>query len=188
MIKIGITGSIASGKSTVAKILSNKRGPLFNADKEVIKLYKSNNFKKILIRQFNLDTKSNLKKSLKEKIFENKINFKKLEKLIHPIIRKKMKKFSHFYRRKKILFFEIHLLIESKLMKYFDVIIFVKAKKKIRLKRFITKGGNKKLFRILNSKQLPDKKKIQHCDHIVVNENNFNILKKKLLSIINFYV
>ena len=92
MIKIGITGSIASGKSTVAKILSNKRGPLFNADKEVIKLYKSKNFKKILIRQFNLDTKSNLKKSLKEKIFENKINFKKLEKLIHPIIRKKMKK------------------------------------------------------------------------------------------------
>ena len=40
MIKIGITGSIASGKTTASKILSHKKGPLFNADKEVKKFYK----------------------------------------------------------------------------------------------------------------------------------------------------
>ena len=41
MIKIGITGSLASGKTTASKILSHRRGPLFSADKVVKKLYKS---------------------------------------------------------------------------------------------------------------------------------------------------
>ena len=188
MIKIGITGSISSGKTTASKILSNQRGPLFSADNEVKKLYVTKSFQRLLIKKFDIEKQSNLKGVLKRKILKNKNNISKLEKIIHPLIRKQMRRFSKINKNKKILFYEIPLLIEKNLMKYFDIIIFIKAKKKIRLKRFITKGGNKKLFRILNSKQLPDKKKIQHCDHIVVNENNFNILKKKLLSIINFYV
>jgi dephospho-CoA kinase len=73
-------------------------------------------------------------------------------------------------------------------MKYFDVIIFIKTKKKIRLKRFEAKGGEKKLFDLLDKKQMNDVKKIKYCDHVVVNERNINILKKKLLDIINSYV
>ena len=45
MIKIGITGSLASGKSTVAKIISFKKYPLFDADKAVKKIYQTKNFK-----------------------------------------------------------------------------------------------------------------------------------------------
>ena len=63
-------------------------------------------------------------------------------------------------------------------MKHFNVIIFIKSKKKVRLKRFIKNKGNKKLFNFLNSQQLPDKRKIKFCDHIVVNEKNLKILKK----------
>jgi dephospho-CoA kinase len=73
-------------------------------------------------------------------------------------------------------------------MKYFDIIIFIKAKKKIRLERFIRNGGNKKLFTLLNNKQLTDQKKIKFSDHVVVNEKNFKFLKKNLLGIINLYV
>ena len=51
------------------------------------------------------------------------------------------------------------MLIESKLMKYFNVIIFIKSKKKLRLKRFKSKNGDKKLFNLLNNKQMSDKKK-----------------------------
>ena len=54
MIKIGITGSIASGKTTVSKILSHKSGPLFSADKVVKNFYSKDNFKKLLIKKFNL--------------------------------------------------------------------------------------------------------------------------------------
>ena len=73
-------------------------------------------------------------------------------------------------------------------MKFFDVIIFVKARKDIRLKRFKSKGGEKKLFDILNNKQISDVNKIKYCDHVVVNEKNLKFLKKKLLSIIKLYV
>ena len=109
----------------------------------------------------------------------------KLEKIIHPLVRKKMRKFTFMNKRKKVLFYEIPLLIESKLMKLFDVIIFIKSKKKERLRRFVSKHGSKELFDFFNSQQLSDKKKIKFCDHIVVNEKNLNILKKNLLAIID---
>ena len=187
MIKIGITGSLASGKTTASKILSFRRGPLFSADKAVKELYKNKYFKSIVSRRFKIKNDSQIKKSLKKLILKNKINIKRLEKIIHPLVRKKMKKFTLQNRNKKILFYEIPLLIESKLMKYFSVVFFIKAKRQLRLKRFQLKSGDKKLFNLLNNKQMNDLKKIRSCDHVVVNEKNLNILKKNLLVIINKY-
>ena len=98
-----------------------------------------------------------------------------------------MKKFTIKNKNKKFLFYEIPLLIESKLMKYFDKIIFIRSKKQLRLKRFKSKNGDKKLFNLLNSKQMRDSKKIKYCDYLVVNEKNLKILKKDLLSIMSKY-
>ena len=72
-------------------------------------------------------------------------------------------------------------------MNIFDVIFYIKAKKSIRLRRFMLKGGKKSIFNILNLKQLTDEKKMKYCEHIIVNENNINILKKKLLDIFKKY-
>ncbi len=187
MIKIGITGSLASGKTTASRILSYKRGPLFSADKAVDELYKSEEFKSLVIKKFGIDNKKNIKKSLKKLIIKNVRNLRKLEKIIHPQVRKKMQKFTSLNKDKKKLFYEIPLLIESKLMKFFDVIIFIKTKKELRLKRFKAKRGDKKLFNLLNKKQMIEKNKIKVCDHVVVNEKNLKILKKNLLSIIDKY-
>ena len=98
-----------------------------------------------------------------------------------------MKSFSKKYKKKSLIFYEIPLLIEGNLMKYFDVIYFIQAKKKIRLRRFISKGGNRSFFEILNKKQLMDKHKAKYCDHIIENEKNIKILKKNLLDILNTY-
>ena len=187
MIKIGITGSLSSGKTTASKILSNKRGPLFSADKAVKELYQNTNFKSLIARRFKIKNINQIKKSLKKCILENKKNINKLEKIIHPLVRKKMRSFTLKNRSKKLLFYEIPLLIESKLMKQFNVIIFIKAKKQLRFKRFQSKNGEKKLFNLLNNKQMKDAKKIKFCDHIVVNEKNISILKKRLFAIINKY-
>ena len=54
MRKIGITGSLASGKTSASKILSHNRGPLFSADKEVLKLYKSKAFKRLISKKFRI--------------------------------------------------------------------------------------------------------------------------------------
>ena len=98
-----------------------------------------------------------------------------------------MRNFTSQNKNKKFLFYEIPLLIESKLMKYFNVVIFIKAKRKLRLRRFLSKNGDKKLFNTLNYKQMKDTKKIKYCDYVVVNEKNLNILKKNLLDIIHKY-
>ncbi len=187
MIKIGITGSLSSGKTTASKILSYKRGPLFSADKAVKELYQNTNFKSLIARRFKIKNINQIKKLLKKRIVENKKNINKLEKIIHPLVRKKMRSFTLKNRNKKLLFYEIPLLIESKLMKQFNVIIFIKAKKQLRLKRFQSKNGEKKLFNLLNNKQMKDAKKIKFCDHVVVNEKNLSILKKNLIAIIGNY-
>ena len=187
MIKIGITGSLASGKTTASKILSFRRGPLFSADKIVKEFYRNKHFKSLVSKRFKLKNNSQLKKSLKDMILKNKNNIKRLEKIIHPLVRKKMKNFTAQNRNKKLLFYEIPLLIESKLMSHFNVIIFIKAKKQLRLKRFQSKKGDKKLFNLLNNKQMNETKKIKFCDYVVVNEKNLNILKMNLLDIISKY-
>ena len=187
MIKIGITGSLASGKTTASKILSSKRGPLFSADKAVKELYKNKHFRSLVSKRFKVKNNRKLKKSLKKLILKNKNNIKKLERIIHPLVRKKMKNFTSKNKNKKLLFYEIPLLIESKLMKNFNLVVFIKAKKQLRLKRFLSKSGDKKLFNLLNNKQMNDIKKIKFCDHLVVNERNLNILKMNLLAIISKY-
>tara|TARA_B100000035_G_scaffold302071_1_gene299302 strand:- start:1496 stop:2062 length:567 start_codon:yes stop_codon:yes gene_type:complete len=188
MIKIGITGSLASGKTTASRILSKKYGPLFSADKVVKELYNTTKFKSLISKNFKINNNSQLKKNLKKKIIEKRINIKKLEKIVHPLVRRKMKKFTLKNKNKKVLFYEIPLLIESKLMKHFDKIIFIKAKKKLRLKRFKLKRGSKKLFEIFDDKQMRDQKKVKFCDYVVVNEKKLDFLKKNLSDIITKYV
>ena len=82
MIKIGITGSLASGKTTASKILSSRRGPLFIADKAVKELYKNKHFKSLVSKRFKIKNNSQLKKSLTKLILKNKNNIKKLEILL----------------------------------------------------------------------------------------------------------
>ena len=187
MIKIGITGSLASGKTTASKILSSKRGPLFSADKAVKELYKNKQFRSLISKRFKIKNNNQIKESLKKIILKKNKHIKELGRVVHPLVRKKMTNFTKQNKKKTFLFYEIPLLIENKLMKYFNVIIFIKAKKKLRLKRFKSNGGDKKLFNLLNSKQIIDKEKVKYSDHVVVNEKNLNILKKNLSAIIKNY-
>ena len=94
MKKICITGSLASGKTTASKILSLRRGPLFSADEVVKKLYKQNHFKQLILKKFKIKSNQNIKIYLRNKIITNKFFISKLEKIIHPIVRKEMQKFT----------------------------------------------------------------------------------------------
>ena len=91
MIRIGITGSLASGKSTVARIIAKGKDPGFNADKTVSNLYKRKNFQKRLAKIFNFRKKKNIKRELGLAIQYDKKKLKKLEQIVHPLVRKEMK-------------------------------------------------------------------------------------------------
>ena len=183
-MKIGITGSLASGKSSVAKILSKNKTLLFSADKIVQELYFNNLFKKKIKKIFKIK-KNNIKDEIKKKLLNKEISLKDLGAAIHPFVRKKMKNFYKKNKKKEILFFEIPLLIESKLMNFFDFIILVAAPRKSRLKRYLKSGGNKKMFYFLDKNQLSAKHKIKYCDYLIVNNKSKNLLKKKVNDIIS---
>jgi len=185
MIKIGITGSIASGKTTVAKMLAGKKYPLFDADNEVRKIYKTNLFKSKVRKKFSLANTKNIKKKIIKVISQNKENLKKLEKMIHPLVRKGLRNFIKKNKNKEILIFEIPLLIESRLMKTFTKVVFVNSKKKTRLKRYLKKGKNKKTFNFLDKRQLPPVKKIKFSDYVINNNNSLEFLKKNVKIIKN---
>ena len=187
MIKIGITGSIFSGKTTASKIMSNNKGPLFSADKIVQQLYKKKSFKKLIAKKLNFKLNLQFKKELKKKILDKKENLNKLENIIHPLVRKEMFIFLKKNKNRKITFLEIPLLIENKLINHFDKTIFIRSSKRLRLKRYKLTGGNKKLFVLLDSKQIKDTEKMKLCDHVVVNNNSLFILNKKLSNIIKNY-
>ncbi len=68
-------------------------------------------------------------------------------------------------------------MIESKLKKYFDILIFVDAKKKIRLQRYLKKKGNKKTFYLLDKRQLSPVVKKKLCDYTF--DNNYSLLVTK---------
>tara|TARA_B100001057_G_scaffold500249_1_gene614290 strand:+ start:2239 stop:2790 length:552 start_codon:yes stop_codon:yes gene_type:complete len=182
-MKIGITGSLSSGKSSVAKILSKNKKLLFSADEVVRNLYLDNKFKKKIKKKFKIKRK-NIKKEIKLRLLKKEISIKELGAIIHPFVRKRMKEFHQKNIKKEIIFFEIPLLIESKLMGFFDYIILVVAPQKNRLKRYIKKGGKKKMFYLLDKNQISAKKKIKFCDYLIVNNKSKNFLRKKVTSII----
>ena len=141
MIRIGILGDIGSGKSYVAK---NFGYPVFNADFEVGKLYKKdrkifNKLKKTLpkyIFSFPIN-----KSEISNAILANKSNLKKIVKIVHLEIRKKMNIFIKKNKSKKIIILDIPLLLENKINKKNDILIFIESKKTEILKR-LTKRKN----------------------------------------------
>ena len=186
MIVIGITGSIASGKSTVAELIAEKKYPLFNADKIVLNLYKNNKFITLLSKKFRLSSKKKIKNQIKLIVKKNKKTLKILERIIHPLVRKEMKNFLKI-KKKKFLILEIPLLIENKLSRYFDKVIFVDAKKKIRLKRYLKRNNDKKTFEILNKRQISSAVKKKACDLTINNNYSLTILKKNVKKFVKYH-
>jgi dephospho-CoA kinase len=182
---IGITGSIASGKTSVARLMAGKKYPLFSADKIVSNLYNKKNFIKILVKEFRLKKRNRIKNQIKSILKSNKKNLYKLESIIHPLVRKEMINF--LKKKKKFLFLEIPLLLEGKLNKYFDELIFVGAKKNLRLKRYLKKKGDRETFILLDKRQLSSTLKKNICDYTINNNYSLAILRKNVKNFIKKY-
>ncbi len=172
MIKIGILGAIGSGKTFVSKEFGF---PVFNADKEVLKIYKHNRvcFKKIKQKFAKYKLSYPLKKKdLAKIIIKNKENIKKINKIVHPLVRKRIKFFLKKNKNKKAVVLDIPLLLENNLYNKKYILIFVESKNKIILNRLKKrKNYNPKVLKILKKIQLPLEFKKKKSDYII--KNNF---------------
>ena len=172
MIKIGILGDIGSGKSYVAK---NFGFPVFNADAEVGKLYRKDKeiFNKLknklpkYIYSFPIN-----KNEISQSILANNSNLKKIIKIVHSKIKKKMNIFLKKNINKKIVILDIPLLLENKINRKNDILVFVQSKK-IDISKRLTKrkNFNSKLLRKFRNIQLPPEYKKKKSQFII--KNNF---------------
>jgi dephospho-CoA kinase len=185
MIKLGITGSMASGKTTAAKLMSGKKYPLFSADKVVAGLYKNQIFIKAIAKKLKINPAKKIKNQIKTLLKKDGRKIKHIESIIHPFVREKMKKF--LKKKNKLLILEIPLLLESKLINYFDVIVFINTKKQLRLKRYLKKNNDKKIFNFLNKRQITPLKKSRMCNHVINNNKSLSVLKKNVKKVIKLY-
>jgi len=189
MIRVAILGDIGSGKTFVSKQFGF---PVFNADEEIRKIYKNDNscflrIKKTLPKFISSDSLN--KNELTKAILDDFKNLKKISSIVHPLVRRRLRKFLIKNKKKKLVILDIPLFIENKLNKKNDILIFIKAKKnEIQKKLRKRKNYNKKVFKNLRSIQLPLAKKKKISDFILVNnfkpkniKKNIKIIKKKIL-------
>jgi len=189
MIKIGILGDLGSGKSFVAKQFGF---PVFDADNEVRKIYRKNKkcYTKLkkAIPEYILTFPIN-KKEIVKSILSNQKNLKKIIDIVHPIVRSRMNKFIYKNKKKKMIVLDVPLLLENKIEKKNNILVFVDAKKKEIIKNLKKrKNYNLKIIKILKKFQLPLNYKKKKSDFVI--KNNFKmqpvkksvkLLKKKLL-------
>ena len=181
MIRVGILGEIGSGKTFVAK---NFGYPVFNADYEVSKLYKNNKLvykklKKVLPKYFRSYPIS--KKDVSSSILAKKSNLKKIIRIIHLEVRKKLIIFLKQNKNKKIVILDIPLLLENKINKKKDVLIFIESKKKDIQKRLKKrKNYNYRLLREFRKIQLPLSYKRNKANFIIKNDFTKKTIRKKI--------
>jgi dephospho-CoA kinase len=182
-IIIGITGSIASGKSELVKILlelgyevhsTDKLGHEALEEKTVITQLRDKFGPEILDERGHID-----RDKLSRLVFKDKDKLAYLNSVSHPQIFSLMKQRIEDCQEKYI-FFEVPLLFEAKLEAYFDYIVTVSASPEMQLDRLMKRNNISKdqaLKKI--SSQYPNKQKEAQSDYVINNDGQLSLLKAK---------
>ena len=187
-IKIGITGSIGMGKSTVSSIFRNYNIKVWDADFEVHTLYKKgkDGYNSIISIYPELRNKVEInRKRVSYLIREKKIDLKLIEEIIHPLLVRSREKFIEKNEREEILIFDIPLLYETKAQTWLNYVINVYCSEINQIKRLKKrKDFDIKKINYLISKQLPINQKNTKADFVINTDLNIIQVKRKVLNII----
>jgi dephospho-CoA kinase len=185
MIRIGILGDIGSGKTYVAQKFGY---PVFNADYEVAKLYQLNKkiFNKLKKSLPKFICSSPIeKKEISNAILANKNNLNKIVKIVHIEIRKKMHIFLKKHKNKKIVILDIPLLLENKINKKKDILVFIQSKQSDILKRLKKrKNFNQNLLKKFKNIQYPVNYKKKKSNFIIKNDFTKKTVNKGIKNIL----
>ena len=191
MILVGLTGIIGSGKTFALGFFKSRRTIIFSADEEVKKILEKKNIKEKIYKLFpeSFSKKKLNKNILASIVFGDRKKLRKLEKIIHPLVKKKKKTFLNRNRNKKVIIMEIPIIFEQKNEKNYNYIILMNINRKIQRQRVMKrKNMTMQLFKKILSNQISYKKK-KNVDFVVNNngskEKTRQILKKVLNKIIS---
>ena len=169
MVRVGILGSVGSGKTFIANVFKDLSFNIFSADNEVANIYK------------NKINKQDLRVSLKK----NPKKFKFLNKTIHPIVRKRLAIFLSRFKKNKLVVLDIPLLVENKMLNFVDILVLVKTRSNSFLSRIKKrKNLDKQFLNILKKQQASEKIKEGYADFIIYNSSK-NKVKLQVKNIID---
>lgn len=195
MIVIGLTGKIGSGKSTTSKIIKGLGYNVFDCDEcskvlmntsdvkdEVISTFKKNENNIITNNHFDI-------KAFGNHVFSHPEDLLKLEKILHPKIKRKEKQFvrTNCLQKEKIVFIDIPLLFRENNHLRFDYIIYVYINMSVQSQRVLKRPTmNKKKFINIMNKQKYNNLKYNKFISLKINTGNGkNYVRKKLILFIN---
>ena len=190
MVKVGLTGGIGSGKTTVSNILLDYGIPVYNSDSKGKTLMNTN-----------LELKNNIVSIFGERVYDNGIlntnllssivfndstKIEQLNNLVHPKVAQDFNQWVGKNNNKPILVKEAAILIESGAYLNMDKIILVVSEKSTRINR-VSKRDNSDLDSIEKriNLQLTDNEKIKYADYIIENNSSLEHLKLEVLKVVN---
>lgn len=182
-MKVGLTGGIGAGKSTVADLFAKLGAIVIRADelsRQVIEV-NSSGFNQVITRF----GKEILKKDgsidrakLAKIVFKDSNALKDLEKIIHPLVRNKTNELIEQQNPEAIIVNEVPLLLEKNMEKLYDFLVIVISSEKNRTKRLLDKGFSKEQIRDRMNHQVDDETRKTKADFLVVNDGNLEQLEK----------
>lgn len=186
---IAITGSIGCGKTFLANIIRSLGYVVYDADKWVKYLYYRpaflNVIKQSFPKVFDNDGSFN-KRKLRNLVFNNTNELKRLEKIVHPFLKQKLLNIIHKNAEKDcVLFFDAALLIEMKWNIYCQAVILADVDKNIQKKRVMARDNiSAEDFEKIVSVQMDNEQKKKFADVVINTDKSEALLKVELINII----
>ncbi|MBL7884254.1 MAG: dephospho-CoA kinase [Bacteroidia bacterium] len=187
MKKVGITGGIGSGKSTVCKVFELLGAPVYYADDEAKKMLDfDTSIKSNLIYLFGnsvLNDEGTIdRKKLASIVFNDKAKLEKLNSIIHPAVASHFEEWCQLNKSALFIIKEAAILFESNAYKQVDKIITVVAPVELKIERVLKRDATTKedvLNRMAN--QMSDEEKIKKSDFVINNDEQQLIIPQVLV-------
>ena len=181
-MKVGLTGGIGAGKSTVADLFSQKGAVVIRSDelaRQVIEP-QTPGFQQVIDRFGNdfINSEGYIDRAkLAQIVFQDDAALKDLEKIVHPLVRSKTNQIIDQHTSETIIVNEIPLLLEKKMESLFDFLVIVISSKKNRLERLSQRGLTAEQASARMSKQVSDDERKAAADFLIVNDGNLDQLE-----------
>ncbi len=185
---IAITGSIGCGKTTISKIIRDCGYVVFDVDAWVRRLYFKKSFIDEIIKKFPSSCENGVfnKRKLRNLVFDNNSELKKLENLIHPFLKKYLKSVIKKYSRFNDCFFiDVALLYEMEWDKYCDCVVVADVDYEVQKQRVMKRDNiSAEDFDKINNVQMSNDKKKNMADFVINTDKNINLLKLDVINML----
>lgn len=183
-IKIGITGGIGSGKTTVCNIFECMGVPVYYADREAKRLMQEDNsLRKAIIDNFGKDAYREdgaLNRTyLSNQVFNDPEKLERLNALVHPVVAKDVEAWHRRHASAPYTLKEAALLFESGSYRQLDRVVLVYAPVSLRIKRVMARDGvPEEAVRKRIQAQMKDEEKLPLANHVIINDGELSILEQ----------